>query len=766
MVVRNGMPWIQRAVESVLAQTWPHIEIIVQDGQSNDGTLEYLLSLGDKIDLVSQKDSGPDEGFHLAIRRCTGDIIGSCLADEALLPDAAENIVSYFNQNPFVGVVIGITQIVDIEHSFIRNFVTQPFDMVRYLETTYMPSFAASFYRRDALLTTGLHDNNWIAFCFEKEFWFRMACEWTIGIIDVALSKYAAHRNALSSSVHEHRLYQTQGLIELIQRAFADNGILGKNDVLETFCLNATCQKAKHHFTVLNNNTQYDTSKALNYIDKFLESLQNRISHQINFVLPNILSIFPSYLPTDQRILLYFSREMANFHRLRGQLLQSLLYTNKILEIFWVNLIKIGMNKESQQNKTFEKGIIRSTLLGCKLALMTPSYSEYDQKSLQHEIMASIPELESPIDKRLPKKSILTLGYICPSTLKNDASNLIFSLEKFYDPSRYKVILFVSCRDDITLFSEATEIHVIDHLSQNEFSQLVINLSVDILISMADFEENLFFTSMITRLAPIQVNFGAHYGTTAMQTIDWILTDHYAKANLKVDDYCEQFYCLEHNSFCYNSRFLEELEHPLTETHNKTIILGNLSKADHISEDLISHWSDILLSIPDSRLFLRHDGLNRQVNCNYIERHFEFYGISKDRLLLNPSASPYQFTIDCQMIDIILDSWPYADRTMVARSLYQGLPTITLVGDRLASRTSASLLHQAGLDDFIAHNWEDYKQKTITLAKSPDRLSHYRKTLRSRLVEQGLMDEIARVRQIESAYEGMIKGSNHHNFSD
>ncbi len=45
--VRNGWPYVQECVESILGQSWPEFELHVLDNQSSDRTLEYLRSLDD-----------------------------------------------------------------------------------------------------------------------------------------------------------------------------------------------------------------------------------------------------------------------------------------------------------------------------------------------------------------------------------------------------------------------------------------------------------------------------------------------------------------------------------------------------------------------------------------------------------------------------------------------------------------------------------------------------------------------------------------------
>src|SRR5258708_19614024 len=67
MFVRNGGKSLRRAVDSVMAQTYPNIEFVVQDAVSTDGTLDVLRTYGDRIKLVSELDSGPSECLSRAL---------------------------------------------------------------------------------------------------------------------------------------------------------------------------------------------------------------------------------------------------------------------------------------------------------------------------------------------------------------------------------------------------------------------------------------------------------------------------------------------------------------------------------------------------------------------------------------------------------------------------------------------------------------------------------------------------------------------------
>lgn len=83
--VRNNCITIAAALESVLAQTHPDVELIVIDGASSDGTLEVLQRYCDRLAvLVSEPDRGIYDALNKGLARANGDVIGFLHADDLL----------------------------------------------------------------------------------------------------------------------------------------------------------------------------------------------------------------------------------------------------------------------------------------------------------------------------------------------------------------------------------------------------------------------------------------------------------------------------------------------------------------------------------------------------------------------------------------------------------------------------------------------------------------------------------------------------------
>lgn len=88
----NDLTHLKQCVAGILKQDYENIEYIIVDGDSTDGTKEYIAELaqklGDKLLWVSEKDKGLYDALNKGIAMATGDIIGimnDCFAKEDVL---------------------------------------------------------------------------------------------------------------------------------------------------------------------------------------------------------------------------------------------------------------------------------------------------------------------------------------------------------------------------------------------------------------------------------------------------------------------------------------------------------------------------------------------------------------------------------------------------------------------------------------------------------------------------------------------------------
>ncbi len=97
----NAAGTLRRALDSVLEQTYPHIEMVVMDGGSTDGTVEILREYAHRLGYwVSEPDHGISNAFNKGVGKARGVLIGILNADDWLEPDAIATVVAAHLNNP------------------------------------------------------------------------------------------------------------------------------------------------------------------------------------------------------------------------------------------------------------------------------------------------------------------------------------------------------------------------------------------------------------------------------------------------------------------------------------------------------------------------------------------------------------------------------------------------------------------------------------------------------------------------------------------
>lgn len=99
---------IERTVRSVLDQSYPNLEYIVQDGGSTDGTVDIIKRYSDRLHhWESSPDAGQAAAINAGFRHATGEILAYLNADDVLLPGSLAYIARHFARHPQTDVVYG-----------------------------------------------------------------------------------------------------------------------------------------------------------------------------------------------------------------------------------------------------------------------------------------------------------------------------------------------------------------------------------------------------------------------------------------------------------------------------------------------------------------------------------------------------------------------------------------------------------------------------------------------------------------------------------
>jgi len=149
-VVRNNHATIAEALDSVLIQTHPDVELIVIDGASTDGTLAVLTGYAGRLAvLVSEPDHGIYDALNKGIARATGDVIGILHADDLLADrNVLASIAAAFSLPGVDGVYGDLLYVRKLQPSQVVRYWRSSLFTLSLLQRGWMPPHPTLYLRR------------------------------------------------------------------------------------------------------------------------------------------------------------------------------------------------------------------------------------------------------------------------------------------------------------------------------------------------------------------------------------------------------------------------------------------------------------------------------------------------------------------------------------------------------------------------------------------------------------------------------------------
>jgi len=96
----NATAFLGETLDSVLAQTYPNLEIIVVDDGSTDDTPDLLGSYGDRIRVLRQANSGQATARNHGAREAHGELLAFLDSDDLWDPDKIARQVELLDRFP------------------------------------------------------------------------------------------------------------------------------------------------------------------------------------------------------------------------------------------------------------------------------------------------------------------------------------------------------------------------------------------------------------------------------------------------------------------------------------------------------------------------------------------------------------------------------------------------------------------------------------------------------------------------------------------
>jgi hypothetical protein len=168
----NQGRFLRRTIDSVLAQTYPHVEYLVMDGGSTDESLAVLRSYGERVRWRSERDRGQAHAINKGFALTHGSVRAYLNSDDVLLPDAVARAVEHFRRHPEHDLVYGQADVVDEDDRVTGQWPTEDYSFERLMATCFICQPAA-FWRTRIAERVGPF-NEALHNALDYEYWLRI----------------------------------------------------------------------------------------------------------------------------------------------------------------------------------------------------------------------------------------------------------------------------------------------------------------------------------------------------------------------------------------------------------------------------------------------------------------------------------------------------------------------------------------------------------------------------------------------------------------
>lgn len=199
----NAERYLAAAILSVLAQTYPRMEIVVVDDGSTDHTADIAASFGTAVRYIRQPNQGVSVARNRGMTEARGEYLAFLDADDEWLPRKIEVQVARLEARPsaaasFTGKVyvderrgIETVEMLHLEPDMVGSLL---------LVSGFVGPPSALLVRRDTLLELGGFDTH-LSQSADQDLWIRLAEVGPLDVVDEALVRYRLHEKNMSRNV-------------------------------------------------------------------------------------------------------------------------------------------------------------------------------------------------------------------------------------------------------------------------------------------------------------------------------------------------------------------------------------------------------------------------------------------------------------------------------------------------------------------------------------------------------------------------------------
>lgn len=375
----------------------------------------------------------------------------------------------------------------------------------------------------------------------------------------------------------------------------------------------------------------------------------------------------------------------------------------------------------------------------------------------------------SPFPLVLPKRTSgarIRVGYFSPDFRRHVMGKLMLEVLSRHDNAVFEIycysLLAENQEDDLTRSFRALshKFVAVEPFSSFDTAKLIAEDDLDILVDLAAHSTSSRPDVLGYKPGRIQMTHLGYHGSVGLRTVDYKLTDRFADTPENQQYLLEELLPLDGCVFPF--KHIAPAEQPVTRNMlgipDDAVVFGAFAYIMKFSPRLMDSWRKILERVDGSVLAFSPFYEDEKKS---LLRQAEHMGIPPERVVFVPaSRDDAANRARYQVVDLVLDTFPYGGGDATLAALDMGVPVVTLVGQRHAERASYSILMNLGVQGTIAASEAEYVEIACRLALDKNAREEIRQEIQRGLQSSALVDISGYVRSLEAAYFRALKEKN------
>jgi predicted O-linked N-acetylglucosamine transferase (SPINDLY family) len=279
-------------------------------------------------------------------------------------------------------------------------------------------------------------------------------------------------------------------------------------------------------------------------------------------------------------------------------------------------------------------------------------------------------------------------------------------------------------------------------LTDDGLDEAIRAREIDVLLELSGHTSGSRLAALRSAPAPVIVTTIGYPNTTGLPAVGWRIVDSVTDPHGS-DAHCtERLVRIDPCFLCY--RAPQDAPEPAMPAPDALVTFASFNNAAKVGDECAALWGRVLAAVPGSRLLLKSASLaDAAVRATVVAR-MEAAGIASGRLeLVARTASRAEHLALYSRVHVALDTVPYNGTTTTCEAMWMGVPVVCMLGDRHASRVSASLVTAAGRPEWAAADADGFVATAARLVEDRTALAAVRTGLRPRMACSALMDAAA-----------------------